>query len=175
MSNPISQHEGVNLGANHQILWTFVSDVLSATFNKSTLLHIVNLKSGKDWNYLYTTPESLSVDSDEKETAAGVKYIYTIKGMIPKDRSNVQVILHQMVNRGLILKVLDKNGVTRIFGLTNNPMKISNKLVKPKDYEGFNGWKITFKGEFEFPAGYALTLKNIIPIGTDPGGGASAL
>jgi len=175
MSYPISQHEGVNLGANHQILWTFVDDVLSTSFNKRTLLHVVTLKPGKDWNYLYTTQETLKLESEQKQSPAGGKYVHTIKALIPKDRSNVELILYQIQNRGLIIKALDKNGVTRIFGLTDNPMKLTSKLVKPKEYKGFNGWEITIKGESELPAGYALTLQNVIPIGSDPGGGAAAL
>jgi len=175
MTNTISRHDGINLGGVHQILWTFVEDVLSATFHKSNLLYIVNLKSGKSWNYLYTTPETIKVESEEKQTPAGIRYIYTVKALIPKDRSNVELILYQLQNRGLILKVLDKNGVTRVFGFPANPMKKTSKLTKSKEYEGFNGWEITFKGEFETPAGYALTMQNVIPIGVDPGGGASPL
>lgn len=169
MSYSISKHEGENLGANHQILWTFAKDVIKITKSKTSLLHVISLKSGKAWNYLYTSPESLKVETNQKPTPAGIKYIYTIKGLIPKDRSNVEVILFKILNQGLILKVQDKNGTIRVFGLIDNPMKMTYKLVKPKDYEGFNGWEVTFKGEFISPAGYSH--KQHIPIGSEPGGG----
>jgi len=175
MSYIISEHEGINLGGLHQILWIFTDDVLNFTFHRNSLLYIVNLKPGRSWNYLYTTPETIRIDADEKITPGGVSYSYIVKALVPRDRSNVELLLHQLVERPLIIKALDHNGVTRIFGFPDNPMKKSSKLLKPKEYESYNGYEISFHGEFPYPAGYALTMQNVIPIGWDPGGGVSPL
>ena len=109
-------------------------------------------KTGKDWNSLYATPETMQLEAESQDTPSGMKYLYKLKVLIPKDRQEVEYELFRIANRRLLLKVIDKNGTIRLLGNLSTPMKMTSKLLKPLVLEGFNGYDILFSGEFSMPA-----------------------
>ena len=96
----------------------------------------------------------------------GMKYLYKLKILVPKDRIAVEAELFRMTGRKLILKVGDKNGTIRILGTMEIPMKVTSKLLKPAAMETFNGYELLFSGEFSRPAGFLQPPTGII-IGDD--------
>lgn len=141
-------------------------------FSKNTWVATLALKLGHKWNYLYATPETIQIDGEEQETSSGIKYSYKVKMLVPKDRPEIELLLRQMNQRGIILLTRDKNNTIRIFGTPDNPMKKTAKLLIPKEPEGFNGYEITFQGEFPQPALYYGGTANsiIVTPPPDPGG-----
>jgi len=167
MSN-IVKHPGRNTAGLIPIWWAFASDINRLTIDKPTLHCAIELKAGKKWNYMYGTDETIDFDSEETAKPAGTQYSYKLKFLVPKDRPSVEITLRQMERRGLVIHVTDKNGVMRILGTDENPMRKSGKLKKPANLEGFNGWEVTFQGDFSMPAFYgdeldADTKNEIIP------------
>jgi hypothetical protein len=159
----ILRHTGINIGGLNSVSWIFKEDVAGFSFNLTNLLCQVTPKLGKSWNAIYGTPETIQLESEQQDTPAGMKYIYKLKTLIPKDRSQVETELYSMIGRHLILKSGDKNGTIRIFGTLDCPMKVTGKLLKPSSIEGFNGYELLFSGEFTHPAAYSVPPTGPIP------------
>ena len=150
----ILRHTGTNIGGIGKVSWVFFEDTAAIRYNEATLCCSVDLKPGRSWNSLYGTPETIQLESEQQDTPAGLKYIYKIKILVPKDRLEVEVELFRMNGRWVILKITDKNGTDRLFGTKENPMKATSRLLKPAMVEGFNGFELLFTGEFSHPSGF---------------------
>ena len=158
----IGRHTGINLGGLNPVSWIYPEDVAIFNSSDSSLYYLIVPKTGKSWNALYGTPETIQLESEQQDTPGGMKYLYKLKVLVPKDRITVEAELFRMTGRRLILKVGDKNGTIRILGTMEFPMKITNKLLKPAAMETFNGYELLFTGEFSRPAGF-LTPPDGIP------------
>jgi hypothetical protein len=162
----ILRHLGINIGGHNFLFWVYKEDVEDFSVNPSSLCCSVNLKAGKLWNTLYATPETIQMESDQMDIAAGIKFSYKVKLLIPKDRSQVESTLFKMSGRHLILQLTDKNGTQRILGTLESPMKVSSKALKPATIEGYNGYEVQFNGEFPTPA-YFIQSPSGVVIGND--------
>lgn len=159
----IQRHTGINIGGLNSISWIFREDVGIFKLYPATLNCLITPKSGKSWNAVYGTPETIQLESEQQDTPAGIKYIYKMKILVPKDRAPVETELYAMTGRRLIVKSGDKNCTIRIFGTLDSPMKVTSKLLKPAVIEGFNGYELLFTGEFSTPAAYYLDPNGPIP------------
>jgi hypothetical protein len=159
----ISRHTGINLGGANTVSWIYKEDVAGFSVNDSTLTGSVTPKTGKSWSSLYGTPETIQLESEQQDMPGGMKYLYKLKILVPKDRAPVESELFRMTGRHLIVQMTDKNGTTRLFGTMDIPMKLTNKLQKPPTMEGFNGFELLFAGEFSKPAGFIPPSSNGIP------------
>ncbi len=159
----ILKYTGGNIAGLNPVQYVFSDEIASEAYTQSNLSVTLSLKSGKSWKYLYATPDSIQLESKEEMTPAGMKYSYQIKMLVPKDRNEVEAVLMDLNNRLLVLKVKDKNGVTRIFGTVLQPMRKLSKLSKPPTIEGYNGWEVIFQGEFSLPAFYDLSDTGAVP------------
>jgi len=162
----ISRHTGINLGGLNPVSWIYREDVAIFNFSDLSLYCLIVPKIGKSWNALYGTPETIQLESEQQDTPGGMKYLYKLKVLVPKDRIAVEAELFHMTGRRLILKVGDKNGTVRILGTMEVPMKLTSKLLKPAAMETFNGYELLFSGEFSRPAGFLQPPTGII-IGDD--------
>lgn len=153
----VLRHTGGNIGGINPIQYVFREDVTSFAINADTLEGVIVLARTNAWNYLYASPESIQIEGKQEDTPAGTKYTYQLKMLIPKDRADVEMLLHKLNNRHLIINVIDKNGVSRYFGTLDCPMKKTGKLLKPSNVEGYHGWEVAFTGEFSLPASYDLS------------------
>ena len=160
----INRNTGINIGGLNLVSWIYREDVAGFTFNDTTLYCSVTPKTGKSWSSLYGTPETIQLESEQQDMPGGIKYLYKLKILVPKDRASVESELFRMSGRCLIVKVTDKNGTIRIFGTKDTPMKMTSKLLKPLVLEGFNGYDILFSGEFSKPAGFIQPSGGGIPI-----------
>jgi hypothetical protein len=158
----ITRHTSGNIGGVNPPMYVFPEDIDSITVN-SDLTASVELKAGKAWNYLYGTNGTIQVESKEEPSPAGMKYIYQAELLIPKDRSDAELVLANMNDRGIIILAMNKNGQVRLFGDPDNPMRKSGKLTWPAETEGFNGTKLTLSGQFSHPAYYIDELDSMIP------------
>ena len=161
----IFRHSGINIGGLNLVSWIFRDDVAAFVFSDISLYCTVTPKTGKSWNSLYGTPETIQLESEQQDSPAGAKYLYKLKMLVPKDRAPVESELFRMTGRCLIIKLTDKNGTVRILGTLESPMKLTSKLLKPAVLEAFNGYELYFAGEFSKPAGFQLESTNGIPEG----------
>ncbi len=159
----IFKHSGPNIGGINPVEFVFTEDVESITIDYNTLAGLITLLSGKEWQYLYGTDGTIQIECKEDDTDAGTKYTYQVKLLIPKDRADVEASLMRLKSKGLITKVHDKNGIIRLFGEIENPMKLSSKLLKPADVPGYNGWEVIISGQFSAPASYISVSRSDLP------------
>ena len=146
--------------------WVYREDVSTINFLPASLYCQVALKPGRQWNILYGTPETIQMESEQQDTPAGIRYLYKVRALVPKDRIAVEAELFRMSARYLILKIEDKNGIVRFLGTPDSPMKLSYKMMKPASLETFNGYELLFSGEFSSPAGYQV-ISSALPDGGD--------
>jgi len=151
----VLRHTGINVGGVNPIQYAFLEDIHTFTVNSDTLIGVIAFMQGKTWNYLYASPDSIQIEGKEEDTKAGMKYTYQIKMLIPKDRTDVEIILRDLNERHLIINAVDKNGMSRYFGTLQSPMKKISKLVKPAGADGYQGWEVVFSGEFSQPSCYS--------------------
>ncbi len=159
----ILRHTGINIGGLNSINWIYREDVGIFSFNPVSLNCLIAPRLGKSWNALYGTPETIQLESEQLDTPGGMKYVYKLKILVPKDRALVETELYAMTGRRLIIKSGDKNGTVRIFGTMDCPMKVTSKILKPAAMEAFNGYELLFTGEFFHPAAYYLEPYGPIP------------
>jgi len=159
----ILRHSGINIGGLNPVSWIYPEDIAIFNTSDSSLYCLIVPKTGKSWNALYGTPETIQLESEQQDTPGGMKYLYKLKVLVPKDRITVEAELFRMTGRKLILKVGDKNGAIRILGTMKMPMKLTSKLLKPAALETFNGYELLFSGEFSGPAGFLQPPTGIIP------------
>jgi len=150
----ILRHQGTNIGGINSIFWIFSEDVQAFNMSWDTGYCSIGFVSGKNWNSLYGTPESMVLESDCLPMPGGMKFTYKIKVLVPKDRSDVEMILVKMTLRNLLVLAVDKNNTARVFGTKDNPMKMTYKLLKPALLEGFTGYEILFSGDFSSPCAF---------------------
>jgi hypothetical protein len=159
----ILRHTGINIGGISSVSWVFREDIISITGNESYLNCSVNLRPGASWNTIYCTPETAQLDSDHQDTVAGLKYVYKLKVLVPKDRRETEAEILRMRNRCLLVKFTDKYGITRLLGTPDNPMKLTYKVIKPATMEGFNSYELLFQGECRKPAWFIPPTNGGIP------------
>jgi hypothetical protein len=148
----IYRHSGFNIGGHNLVSWIYKEDVADLQINFSSLYCSVALKAGKSWNVMYGSSETIQLESEQQDFPAGMKYVYKLKMLVPKDRAPVESELFRMIGRHLIVSLTDKNGTIRILGTMESPMKVSSKVLKPATMEGYNGFEVQFAGEFSKPA-----------------------
>ena len=164
----ISVHTGSNIGGINPVQFVFAQDIASFVIDPRTLIGTIVLKDRKYWNDLYGSPDSIQIEGKEEDTPAGVKYSYTLKMLIPKDRQIAGMALFMLNNYHLIFSVTDKNNVSRYFGTLQSPMRKTGKLLKPAAIDGYSGWEVQFDGSFSQPSCYSSVAGSIIP--PDPTG-----
>jgi hypothetical protein len=155
----IKKYTGSNIGGINKIIYAYAEDIDLISYNENDLLAVISLKSGKSWNFLYGTEDTITISGEEEDTDAGIKYKYKIELLIPKDRPEVEIELFGLNDHGIIIKAMDKNGTCRLFGSIDNPMFKLGKLLWPGQVEGYNGYKLTLYAEFDQPA-YYITGEN---------------
>ena len=159
----IFRHSGINIGGIDSVSWIFKEDIQGLTLSDTTLYCTVILKTGKLWNSLYGSPETMLVETEHQDTPSGMKYLYKLKVLVPKDRPQVELELFRMIGCHLMVKVTDKNGTIRILGTMECPMKMTVKLLKPSAIEAFNGYELLFSGEFAKPAPFIPSFGGGLP------------
>lgn len=155
----IEKHTGPNQGGVLPLIFAYVEDIEDIEYNIQTLAATVTLLSGKSWNYIYGTPDTIKVDDSEEEVEAGMQYTYSIQFMIPKDRATVEAMLFKLNNRGIVAVVADKNGTTRLYGDKDNPLRKISKSLRPAEFENFSGFAVTLSWKSGHPAFYLSTLR----------------
>lgn len=148
----INIHTGINIGGVTSVQWIYQNDVGSCQFSPATLIAVVTPKSGKSWNDLYGSPGTINIESDPKDSDAGMVHTYKIKMLVPKSRIDAEQQLFAMDGRKIVVKVKDKNGTVRLFGTTESFCTKTHKLLMPGEVPGFNGYEVIFLGDLTHPA-----------------------
>jgi hypothetical protein len=157
----ILKHTGSNIGGINPIQFIHAEEVSIISYNETDLTVSITLKSGKTWSYLYGTDGTIMIDHKEEESDAGLQHTYTIQFLVPKNRQDISSTLENNKGRPLIIKLQDKNGMIRLFGEIDNPMRLTSRELNPANVEEYDGYEVKIFGTFSHPAGY---------IQEDPGG-----
>ena len=103
-------------------------------------------KTGKDWNRLYFTPQTIAYDEKERETKGGKVIDFSIKYNYPGDEVAVTTLLESMRTRNYLLKLKDMNNNILLFGSLETPFNMNYRKVKGNNPSGAKHYEIEFFG-----------------------------
>jgi hypothetical protein len=145
-----------------------VSDIASVKPEASwTQSSQVNFKTGGAWHKVYATIETMSFDSELENPRHGNSYPVKIIGQIPGSKLVKDVISKLAGHKYYIARIKDSNGVIRIVGDINTPLKFGFNQSTGSTLKNFNGYRFTLEGELERQPGMLL------PPASNGGGGSN--
>lgn len=150
MTDIEKQENLINAGGNCSVEWIYrdyVSDIPTAVDGQVDESEI-ELDSSEAFGDIYGTPETIKVEISPNSTDNGMEYGVSVALRYPKDQYTISAQFQEMVQRGIILKVEDANGVRMIMGTIDNPMYMKFKTLKPESHDGYNGYEVTFDAKF---------------------------
>lgn len=127
-------------------------DVLNNTIDESLIL----LVTGAVWDKFYGSPETISVTISPESTNAGYKWNVSIKLSYPKDDASITNTFISMAQHAYIIKHTDGNGVKKILGSRDNPMRMKFDINSPGEASGYNGYSVEFSSAYVKPPYYLV-------------------
>ena len=176
----IHSMEGDNLGGIAELFFTEQDSIaLFPYVSDLAMLQPLQLKPGRIWYHLKFTTGTAGYTEEEKLEDNGPLYDHEIQGFRAQDAHLVGLAFHALAHKKLILLVKDQNGVTRLFGNTEDYVLISRKAGSGNAPADRNGSNFTFKGKSSLPAIYYFsptpdTIDSGSGIGNMPGAGTGA-
>jgi hypothetical protein len=122
----------------------------------------IYLKTAKVWLEFYFTPGSGSFSLDFNSAAKGNIFETKIKGSFPKQHQGHDYSIRQMIGQPFVCKVLDANGVYRLAGTLDCPMKFAFDLDTGKKTEDRNSYEYIFSGKSKYSP-YFITASGESP------------
>jgi len=150
----ILKHTDQNIGGVNALNIAYAEYFSWFSVDLLTLQVTYELLTGHQWYYMYGSPDTISIEENEEDTQAGVKYSYQIKLSVPKDSQYITKTLFSIAEKGTIIKAMNKNGVVRVYGTPDFPCRLLTKTKWPGSVDEFNGYDLVFSCELPHPAGY---------------------
>lgn len=131
------------------IQYAFIEDIDSLLLDISNLLVLesnIVFKAGKSWNNLYFTPGTLNIEEKEKDNEGGKIIDFDIKLNYPGDTRSSSSELEMMRNRLYLIKIVDMNNNSFLYGTDTNPFSMSVEKKKGSSPSGAKHYEISFNG-----------------------------
>lgn len=103
-----------------------VTNIPDAELNKISS----SITATTDWYAGMIVLNTDDVQYSIEDTPQGTRYIYTLKGNIPRIAPEIEYLFHQKRNREFILLVEDFNGSTRLVGNTTKGVKFKFETTR---------------------------------------------
>lgn len=107
----------------------------------------VVLKSNCRWFDIYGTQGTKEFTEESTQSDAGTSFKKSIKLITPKIRTELDDQFNDMANRLFILDVTDNNGLRKIVGTIDEPLKFKCTATTKADVAQRNEYSIEFFGE----------------------------
>ena len=143
------RNEMPNVGGIADVYYVRYQDVKRISLPNELDRVTVELMAGKSWNRCYMTPKTIEFSEDQVQGAPGDSFVQVVKGVIPKDRSEVARQLDNMTGMRFVLKVQDKNGYWRLVGSLGSPARMNTKTGIGQTVAGRNDTEVTFERKSE--------------------------
>lgn len=112
----------------------------------------VVLKNNVEWKTIYFTPETCFAGSESKNDDAGTFYTNTITFQHPGENEDTSLALETLKETPMIAIVKNLNGVEKLFGTPDNPMRLYYDQNTDDAVMKSTGYKITISGAGIYPA-----------------------
>lgn len=100
----------------------------------------------------YAAQDSLSLDEPMEQSSAGNIWQPVVKGFYPKYTDDINNLMHEMASYRFVLIVTDKNGVKRIIGNKEEPLKFRYRMASGLKASDRGGLEFEFSGNCTSPS-----------------------
>lgn len=114
---------------------------------KGIITQPVSLASGKQWFSGYGTLGSISFTETPEKTNAGELFKRVFTAFCPKDDEEIDTLFNEMRNMQFLLDYTDSNGLRKLIGSIDEPLKFSASLNTKSQMQELAGHSISFFGD----------------------------
>ena len=151
--NDIKKPSGDNIGGLIRFNFIPYEDVESIDMPIDGKVTIeVELKEGKQWYCGYGTLGSMSYTETPSENMNGAVFSKLLSAVCPQDGEENNALFNEMRNRRFIVDYTDSNGLRKLIGSIEEPLKFNATLNTQTSMPGLNAHAISFYGEGTFKA-----------------------
>ncbi len=141
----VKKFEDDNLGGVYLFKYIPADDVQSISDPiDGFITKEVSLKPDKQWFDFYGTEGTMAFSEDDSNTNDGTLYNKKVIAITPKQRTEIDVLFFKIRNRRFILDLIDNNGLRKIIGSIEEPLKFTNKGDTKNMASGRNEYAIEF-------------------------------
>lgn len=144
----INKHCDDNLGGLYYFKFIPVDDVVSIVEPlNSKVCEPVVLNNLARWFNCYATEGTIKYTEEKQQSPHGDYYKAKLTAFIPKDRAEVINQINLMNNKLFVIDYTDNNGLRKLVGTINNPLRFSDNLDTGSNAANRNGFTIEFVGD----------------------------
>jgi hypothetical protein len=162
---PLPPNDCPNTGGVRALRVWPASNVRLPAYVGSNLTQPITLLNKDNYADIWFQPDSAGFDEPEADDAAGVFYKAQLQLLVLRDAPDLQEAIRQLrAVRYFVLAYADGNGLTKLVGTPDNPLRLAAGLETGKRPGDRNGYPLTFAGLMPQPAPFYLTQ----PLGVAP-------
>ncbi len=136
---------GFNMGGIVKYNFILVDDVVSIPeAENGKIAGPVVLVTGGVWSKGYGQRGSTVYSEPEEKTGAGSVFKWLFESVVPKDRTENDVLFYKMRNGGFIIDYTDGNGLRKLIGSKSEPLQFSSSLTTRGKAHELAGHSIKF-------------------------------
>lgn len=133
-----------NIGGIISASYCFRDDVLTCVVTKRNV--IINLRPNRNW---FDFPASIgNIEIYVVESDANGTSMFSVDGKIrcPRVKSGDVPKIIDFRNKPIIVKYTTGNGDVLVVGDKEDPIKVTRKIINPKDVAGYSGVEYSLSG-----------------------------
>lgn len=149
MSNDIEKHHGDNLGGVNSFKFAFANSVDTIPpIIDGSIHHAVTLLTSPPsrWFDGYCTEGTMQLKETAKDSEHGEYQEKEFTGIVPKGRPELIDLFNSMADQLFIIDAIDNNGIRRLIGNKEEPLKLKVDFDTKADVPQRNEYRISFKG-----------------------------
>jgi hypothetical protein len=134
-----------------------VEEVASIPYHISgNIPSAIQLVEGASWRVGYSTQGSLSFETTTTRDNRGISHKVNLSGIAPKIDPVQTKNFRFMTTKRFLVIFKDRNGSFRLLGTKTNGVRFQYMESIPGTFSSYNGYSITFYGEYGCPPHFYL-------------------
>jgi hypothetical protein len=155
---PLPPTECFNTGGVRALRVWPASNVVIPAYSGSTLLTAITLRDPRNYADIWFPTDSAGFVEPEDTDAQGDVYKPSLTLEVPKDAPDLQEAIARLrAVRYVVAAYADGNGLTKLVGTPDHPLRFSAGLETGKRATDRNGYPLVFAGQTPTPAPFYLT------------------
>lgn len=154
-----------NMGGTLFFYFIEIDKILTIPRQYLGKIGLISLKNGNEFESGYAVPGSLELTIDQPPSDQGTVYDIVLSGDYPKPGAQMLAKLNDMLNRKYLVLCKDANGVTRVCGSLQEPLKFSysEKTGKQASEKAMINFKFTGRS-IKPPWHYSVDISAPAPV-----------
>lgn len=149
----IARHLGDNLGGINSFRYIPISEVLYLSEAiEGKVCEPLTIKAPGRWYDFYATEGTMGFNEVKENSPHGDFYKVRLSGFVPKDRPELIHALNKMRNQKFIIDYTDNNGLRKIIGTIDEPLRLKHSFDTGADVPNRAGTSFEFYGDLRFPS-----------------------